>query len=157
MKKRIVLMLLLSALGLGITGCGQDKELDTFKTQISDFCESISQLDTDINNIDATDDNASTELLGYLDTMDQEFKELADISFPEEFDYLEGLSDEASEYMTEAASSYHKLYEEDAYSKQLEEYALENYKRAYKRVQIMLTYLQGKEPDDASIVTDSQS
>lgn len=60
-------MLFLSALGLGITGCGQDKELDTFKTQINDFCESISQLDTDINNIDATDNNASTELLGYHD------------------------------------------------------------------------------------------
>ena len=62
------------------------------------------------------------------------------------YDYLEKLSDEAYDYMTEAVNAYRKTYQEN-YTTSMEEYAQENYKRAYKRVQIIIDVLNGKESD----------
>lgn len=80
----------------------------------------------------------------YLDMLDDEFKKLSNIDFPEEYDGLEKLADEASEYMTEAVRSYHIVYEEE-YTESMEEYANNNYSRAYKRVQYMVTTMNGSD------------
>ena len=53
---------------------------------------------------------------------------------------------EAYDYMTEAVNAYRKTYQEN-YTTSMEEYAQENYKRAYKRVQIIIDVLNGKESD----------
>lgn len=151
MKNKIKAMAAVLLLSLSLTGCGEDPELTQFKTEIEDFCTNISQLDTSINNIDAVSEGASQDLLRYLDQLDAEFQKLAAIDFPEEFDYLENLSDEASEYMTEAVSSYHNVYTSGSYDETKGEYAHENYSRAYKRVQVIITFLHGETPDDADL------
>lgn len=138
-----------------LTACGQDPAITDFKYEIDDFCTRISEIDTSINNIDAQSENATVELLGYLDELDAAFQEFAELDFPEEFDYLESLADESGTYMTEAVKSYKDAYS-DGYDETLGEYAKENYSRAYKRIQIIITFLHGEEPEDVNLTTTEE-
>lgn len=149
MKIKYQILCLLTAIGL--TGCGKDPELLNFQTVIDDFCTGISEIDTSINNIDTASDNYTQELLGYLDELNEEFQNFAEVDFPEEYDYLEGLADEAGEYMSEAVSSYHEAFSNDSYNEYIADYALQNYSRAYKRIQIIIAFLHGEEPNDANL------
>lgn len=158
MKNKIQILLMGVITVLLFTGCGADPELALFKNEIDNFCTAISEIDTSINNVDATSEYATTELLGYLNDLDKEFQEFAEVDFPEEFDYLESLADEASTYMTTAVSSYHEVYGGDTYDEYTAEYAKENYSRAYKRIQIIISFLHGEEPDDVDLtMSDSES
>ena len=154
MKNKLQLIAATIFVSLSLAGCGEDPQLTQFKDEIETFCTNISNLDTSINSIDASSDTASEELLGYLDELDAEFQKLAAIDFPEEFDYLENLSDEASEYMTEAVSNYHTVYSGAAYDETTAAYAHENYSRAYKRVQVIITFLHGETPQDADLTIE---
>lgn len=137
-----------------LTACGEDPELTQFRNSIDDFCTKVSEIDTSINNIDAQSENAISELLSYLDELDLAFQSFAGLDFPEEFDYLEDLADESSEYMTEAVTSYHAAYSNNSYDQYIAEYAKSNYSRAYKRVQIIITFLHGETPSDADLTIE---
>ena len=100
MKKKILALTAGLLTALTLTACGKDPALTQFKEEIDSFCTEISDIDTEINNVDATSENATDELLGYLDQLDSAFQDFAALDFPTEFDYLESLADEASEYMT---------------------------------------------------------
>lgn len=144
--KKIVLFTLMCIL---LCGCGQSPAVNTkFETDINTFCTNVSDIDLAINQItnQTVDEkgleSATAELLSYLDLLNDEFKKLASIDFPEEYDYLEAVADEASDYMSEAVKSYHTTYE-DNYTESMEAYAKENYSRAYKRLQYILNTLNG--------------
>ncbi|MBE5865155.1 MAG: hypothetical protein E7292_02930 [Lachnospiraceae bacterium] len=134
-------ILIVSAL---LTGCGADPEITQFKNDLDSFCEKVAELDEAINAIDAEDENATSLALGYLDKLDVEFQNFAEMDFPEEYDYLESLADEAGAYMTESVTSYHSLYESDEYDEDTATYARETSARAFKRVQVILDVLQGE-------------
>ena len=123
-KIPIFFLIILAAMLL--TACGEDPDLARFRKNMDDFCTKISEIDSSINNIDAQSENAVSELLGYLDELDATFKDFAALDFPEEFDYLEGLADESSQYMTEAVSSYHEAYSNGSYNEYTAEYARQN-------------------------------
>ena len=138
-----------------LTGCNKDNvdyEMTKFHGEINDFCDNLKEIDSSINqitNISADEQGlktATTALLENLDLLKDEFAKFSNLDFPTEYDYLEKLADEAYDYMTEAVNAYRKTYQEN-YTSSMEEYALENYKRAYKRVQIIIDVLNGKEPD----------
>lgn len=152
MKTKLITMALGLLTAISLTCCGGNPELTKFKNEVDDFCTAISEIDHAINTLDAEANNAASLLLSYLDSLDEEFQNFAQLDFPEEFDYLEELADEAGAYMTEAVSSYHEAYENDGYDKATAEYAGENYSRAYKRIQIIITFLHGEEPQDADLV-----
>ncbi len=144
--KKIVLLTLICIL---LCGCGQSPAVNTkFETDINTFCTNVSDIDLAINKITSQTvdekglETATAELLSYLDLLNDEFKKLASIDFPEEYDYLEAVADEASDYMAEAVKSYHTTYE-DNYTESMEAYAKENYSRAYKRLQYILNTLNG--------------
>lgn len=151
MKRRVRMLLAAALILVILTACGEDPVLINFRRSIDEFCTKVSQIDNSINNIDAQSDNATSELLSYLDELDIIFQHFAELDFPEEFDYLEDLADESSQYMTEAVSSYHIAYGNDSYDQYAAEYARQNYSRAYKRVQIIITFLHGDEPDDPDL------
>ena len=153
LKKKGKVLSAALALCLMLTGCGEDPELTRFKNDFENFCINVSTLDTSINKINADSDSATDELLGYIDQLEEEFESLAAMDFPEEFDYLEELADQASEYMTEAAVSYHEAFA-DEYQENVGDYAYKNYKRAYKRIQIILIYLHGEEPQDEDLISE---
>lgn len=156
MKKKLLSILLAFSLVFSLTACGdEENEIDIFGKEIDKFCNKISDINNSINKIDAESDDAVEELLGYLDNLDEDFKSFSELDFPEEFDYLESLADEASSYMTEAVSSYHDAYSDGGYSSSVADYAKENYSRAYKRIQIIVTFLHGEQPEDVTITTAS--
>ncbi len=142
--KKVVLFLLICVL---LCGCGKAPKGNTlFIDEMNSFCTNISDIDSSINKItnitadEAGLKTATTELLYYLDMLDDQFKKFSNIDFPAEYDSLESIADEASEYMSEAVRSYHIVYEEN-YSESMEEYANENYSRAYKRVQHIINII----------------
>ena len=154
-KLRVICAAFLSALLL--TGCGEDPALTQFRKSMDDFCTKISEIDPSINNIDAQSDGAADELLSYLDELDLVFQSFARLDFPEEFDYLENLAQESSQYMTEAVSSYHNAYRNGSYNEYMADYAGENYARAYKRIQIILAFLHGEQPEDEDLTIEYSS
>ena len=136
-----------------LTGCGQDPAITEFKNEMDAFCTRISEIDSSINSIDAEAENAKSLLIDYLEDLDMEFKDFSELDFPEEFDYLESLADESSSYMTEAVNSYKTAFSEE-YNDDYADYAKENYSRAYKRVQIIITFLHGEQPEDVQITME---
>lgn len=157
MKKKLLAVTAGILTVLTLTACGKDPKLTQFKEEIDSFCTEISDIDTEINNVDAQSDNATNELLGYLDQLDTAFQDFADLDFPEKFDYLESLADEASEYMTTAVESYHDAYSNGGYNELTADYARENYARAYKRIQIIITFLHGEQPEDVNLTTAEET
>lgn len=160
MIKSIKLILTSLVFALFLCSCNETTTNPTdvkFKNDVENFCNSISDLDKSINGIDANSDNAPAQLLEYLDEVDMRFKSFADLDFPAEFDYLEKLADEASEYMTEAVSSYHKAFSNHSYNEYTADYAKENYSRAMKRIKIIIAFLNGETIEDENIVISYES
>lgn len=152
MKNKICLLFVSVLTVILLSACGEDPELAQFQVDIENFCTRVSEIDTSINSIDPQSDNAVSELLSDLDALDGVFQSFANLDFPEEYDYLEDLAQESSKYMTEAVSSYHDAYSDNSYDEAMAEYAKENYSRAYKRVQIIITFLHGEEPNDTDLI-----
>ena len=152
--KRLQKICIVILTALLLTACGEDPELTQFQNSMDDFCTKISEIDSGINNIDAQSEDAVAELLTYLDDLDIVFRAFARLDFPEEFDYLEPLADESSQYMSEAVANYHEAYSNHSYQESTAEYARQNYSRAYKRVQIIITFLHGETPDDADLTIE---
>lgn len=150
MKNKVRLLIAGLLAAIAFTACGEDPELTQFRNSIENFCTEISQIDTAINSIDASSEGAVTELLSYLDDLDVAFQGFAELDFPEEYDYLEEIADQAGDYMTTAVSSYHVAYGE-SYDEYTASYASENYSRAYKRIQIIITFLHGETPEDVDL------
>lgn len=156
MKQKIHMISAVLLIVLTLTACGEDSELTLFRKRMDAFCTKISEIDSSINSIDAQSDDATAELLSYLDDLDSTFQSFAQLDFPEEFDYLENLAEESSEYMTEAVKSYHDAYG-GTYDEYTAEYARQNYSRAYKRIQIIISFLHGEEPTDADLSIEYQT
>ncbi len=155
MKKRL---LLATACLLLLTGCGKDPIEAKFNDELNDFCENVSGIGDRIDAITVEADensirSAASDLLSYLDDLEVEFMKFSNMDFPEEFDYLENMADEAGTYMSEAVASYHKAYE-DTYSQSMEEYARENYVRACKRMQAILALMRGEDIIDADLTIE---
>lgn len=154
MKNKVRILITAVLATVMLTACGEDPELVKFRKNIDDFCNKIAVIDSAMNNIDAESDGAVAEFLGYLDDLDLVFQSFANLDFPEEFDYLEATADEASQYMTTAAESYHEAYSNGSYNEYTAEYAYGNYSRAYKRIQIIISFLHGETPDDVDIIME---
>lgn len=150
MKHKILSLLAMSLSVLFLASCGTDPEIMTFMQDLEDFCTAVSDLNESINHIDAEADNAAALALDYLDRLDDQFQDFAALDFPEEFDYLESLADEAGEYMKEAVESYHQAYANDDYDADTAAYARENSARAFKRIQIILQVMRGEDPTETS-------
>ena len=165
MKIRFKILSVLSACLL-IAGCGSsagrsagDDDIAQFRTQVDTFCATISDIDTKINSIDTGSENYTTDLMNYLNTLNTSFADFAAIDFPAEYDYLEHLADEASAYMTDAVGLYSQVYTDNTLNSQamLEKYdeAALSYANAFKRIKVIITFLNGEVSEDASVTTDS--
>ena len=116
MNSKILTLLSALLLCLMLAGCGEDPAIVKFENDIDAFCARAAEIDAAINAIDAESENASKELLAYLDELDQTFKVLSEISVPEKYAYMEQLTSEASSYMTTAVSAYHEAFANDSYN-----------------------------------------
>lgn len=144
---------------LCLTACGhtnEEKELADFSSSISDFTASIQDANQQINELDVNDANASQELLSILDGLDEKFKELADLSVPEQYQSIETLADEASENMTNAVSYFHSAYEGEAFDEQDADVAYQYYTRAMVRIEYIGYVLVGEIPENDHVTVQEQ-
>lgn len=142
-----------------LCGCGKDEQLEEYKTQMSDFFDQIAELNSNMNAINASAEDAASQLLSYLDATEAAFEHLADLEVPKEFVSVENLADEAAENMTQAVSFYHQLYEAESYDSNVAMMADEYYKRANIRLQYIISILHGEMPegDNVMIIMEGES
>lgn len=144
---------------LCLTACGhtnKEKELADFSSSISSFTASIQDANQQINELDVNDANASQELLSILDGLDEKFKELADLSVPEQYQSIETLADEASKNMTNAVSYFHSAYEGEAFDEQDADVAYQYYTRAMVRIEYIGYVLVGEIPENDHVTVQEQ-
>lgn len=152
MKIKLLLLsaLLLSALCL--SGCGKDAALEEYKENMTTFTENVSDIKIRMEEIDTDSEDANTALLSCLDELQVQFTLLSEMEVPNSFSNIESLADEAAEYMTEAVSLYHEVFEATEYDAATADVAAQNYDRAMKRLSYISSLLQGELPDDENII-----
>ncbi|MBR7089643.1 MAG: hypothetical protein IKI46_04010 [Lachnospiraceae bacterium] len=149
-----------------IAGCGsseaegtESEELKQFRTQVDTFCQTISDIDAQINSIDTATENYATDIMNSLNSLNTAFADFAAIDFPADYDYLEHLADEASVYMSEAVTLYGQVYTDNSLNSQAmqDKYneASTSYANAFKRIKVIMTFLNGEVSEDANVSTES--
>lgn len=144
---------------LCLCACGhteEERELADFSASISDFTAAIQDADQQINELDTTTEDASDRLLELLDGLDEEFKSLAELSVPEQYQSIETLADEASENMTNAVSYFHSAYEAEEFNEQDANVAYQYYTRAMTRVEYIGYVLVGEIPENDHVTVQEQ-
>lgn len=137
--------------GLFMTACGNDEALDAYQEDMTAFFEHVAAYNDGMNSIDATSEDARTQLLGYLDQLRDEVTWMAELEVPKQFSAVESLADEADENMKQAVALYHQAYEGDTYDEAVAEVAGEYYDRANIRIQYIITILHGEIPEGEGV------
>lgn len=145
-KKYLSVFFLLSVMIL-LIGCGRDKALEEYKSNMETFYSDIAACDLTINSIDVESDSSVQDLLTALDNLEASFTWMASLPIPDEFASIEILAAESSEYMTNAVVLYHQAYESEPFDITTAQTAKEYYDRANKRVMYILSILHGEIPD----------
>lgn len=152
MKFKLIIVSALLSFSLFTCGCGKDAELTKYEEEVTAFIDSVGDIKLQMEEIDINSDSAIVDTLSCLDQMQEQFYLLAEMDVPKEFASIESLADEASEYMTEAVSIYHEVFEADEYDAANADVAGQNYDRAMKRLSYISTLLQGELPEDENLI-----
>ena len=161
--KRQILPVILSAslAAFLLTGCGSnaEDELSTYQASMSTFCDNISYINDQINALDGTGESDVETLLSNLDTLDDQFSQMAELEVPDKFAAIETLADEASENMSMAVSYYHEAYDSGIFAENYADAAYEYYTRANIRLGYILQILHGEEIQDDNVkyITDDET
>lgn len=162
-KQTLSLILSISLTILTLTGCGESdatEQLKSYQASMNTFCDNISYINDQINALDGTGESDVEELLQNLDTLNDQFLQMAELTVPDEFATAENLADEASENMNMAVTYYHQAYESDTFNQNYADAAYEYYTRANTRLGYILQILHGEEITDENvqyIIEDSES
>lgn len=162
-KRTLTLIFSILFTAFTLTGCGENEttdQLKSYQASMTTFCDNISYINDQINGLDGTGESDVEELLKNLDTLNEQFSQMAELTVPEEFATAENLADEASENMSMAVSYYHQAYEAETFNQNYADAAYEYYTRANTRLGYILQILHGEEILDENvkyIVDDSDS
>ena len=145
---------------LCMSGCNtsttEEKELADFSASISNFTSVIQEANVEINSIDVSSTDAPAQLLEILDGLDTEFKNLAELTVPEQYKSIEDLAAEASTNMSNAVSFYHSAYDTGIYNEEDANIAYEYYTRAMTRIQYIGYILVGEIPEGENITVQEE-
>lgn len=137
--------------GFLLTGCGEDEALLAYQEDMSTFFENAAAYNDNMNAIDPNSEDAVSQLLAYLDGLQNEITWMAQLEVPEQFSAAESLADEADENMKEAVALFHQAYEGETYDEALGQAALEYYERTNVRIQYIITILHGEIPEGEGV------
>ena len=164
MKIRITtLTIILSMIILSACGTRQEadssEELTQFRSTVDAFCTSIAETDSKINSTDTSAEGFEQSLMADLNSLNSSFTDFAAVDFPEEYDYLEHLADEAADYMSQAVTGFAGVYTDDTLTpEQMQtefDNATEYYNNAFKRIKVIISFLNGTTSEDASVSMQS--
>lgn len=157
LKKSILASIMIMAMCLIMAGCGAQKseELETYKTNMSNFYDKLAYYDSAINSIDTSSEGAKAELLGYLDEMNEEYKKMAEYEIPDQFSGISDIAKEAADYMQMANEFYHQAYDGD-FDEDSEALASQYYQRANSRAHVILQVLHGEVPSGEGVTVTTE-
>lgn len=153
--RHITMPILFLLIFISLCGCGKNKDIETYKANMTQFFENIQTIDTAINQLDPNSETVSTELLSLLDSLDKSFQQMASLEVPDGFPGVAELAQDASKYMTEAVSYYHQAYEGAEYDKTSADIAYQNYQIANKRFQYIVQIIHGDIPEEIFTYDDT--
>lgn len=142
---------------LMLTGCGKNKDIEAYKSNMTQFFENIQTINDSINQLDPESENIASGLLPLLDSLDKSFTQMASLEVPEEFPGVTELAQDAAKYMSEAVSYYHQAYENGEYDKTSADIAYQNYQIANKRLQYIIQILHGDIPEEIFTYDDEDA
>ena len=150
-------LLLIPVWGILLTGCSNQssEELESYKKSMTVFYDALSDYNEAINNIDPNAEDAKSQLLGYLDEMNETYKTMSLVEIPEEFSGISEISVEAADYMQMADEFYHQAYDND-FDEESESLASQYYQRANNRAFVMLQVLHGEVPSGEGVTVTTQ-
>ena len=137
--------------GLWLTGCGEDETLTAYQEDMNTFFEHIADFDDNMNAIDASADDATQQLLSYLDQLQAEITWMAELETPDQFSAVDSLADEADENMRQAVALYHSAFESEVFDEAMAEAARQYYDRANLRITYIRMILHGQIPEGEGI------
>ena len=152
-RKRIVMFLCIFA--AFFCGCGKDKKLEQFHTDMNTFLDEIQSISTEMDNIEPTSEIALTDTLSCLDAYNSCLTNLQNIEVPAQFSNIDTMIDEAADYMSKSNTLFHEVYEaepdletedplEIKFDEEKYQTALEYYNRSMKRIGYISLLLQGE-------------
>lgn len=148
---KLVILCVVLLCGLWLSGCGEDETLTAYQEDMNTFFEHIADFNDGMNSIDASADDATQQLLSYLDQLQAEIAWMAELETPDQFSAADSLADEADENMRQAVELYHRAYESDVYDEAAAQAAREYYDRANLRIQYIIMILHGEIPEGEGI------
>jgi hypothetical protein len=150
-------LLLIPVWGILLTGCSSQssEELESYKKSMTVFYDALSDYNEAINNIDPNAEDAKSQLLGYLDEMNETYKTMSLVEIPEEFSGISEISVEAADYLQMADEFYHQAYDND-FDEESESLASQYYQRANNRAFVMLQVLHGEVPSGEGVTVTTQ-
>lgn len=160
MKKTFLMISLLLSISIFcLTGCSNEttQELAIYQASMETFCDNITYLNGEINKLDGSGENDIHELLSHLDTLNDQFAQLAELSVPEQFENVADLASEASENMNMAVEYYHQAYEGEKFNQNYADAAFEYYSRANLRLNYILRILHGETITDENVVYTTET
>lgn len=137
--------------GLLLTACGKDEQLTAYQENMNTFFEHLADYNDGMNSIDASSEDATRQLLSYLDQLQAEITWMAELEVPERFSAVEDLADEADENMKQAVALYHQAYEAEEFDEAAAQAAREYYDRVNVRIQYIITILHGEIPEGEGV------
>ena len=145
-----IFIYMLALIALLTAGCGKGtKELDEYYDSMNAFTAEVMDIKAGMEDIDTGSEEAASQILAYLDELEEQFRILSEIEVPDDFKSNEELADEAYEYMQKAVESFHDYYDDPESDYSSFEYGHENYERAMKRVGYISYVLKGELPEGA--------
>lgn len=111
--KKITLAVMLILTVAVLTACSKQQPVDdkaTYKAELTEYYNQINTASVSINNIDVSQPGGATLLLSCLDSMQQSFNGLANMSVPSRYEPLQPLTKEANESFNQAYLIYHEIY-----------------------------------------------
>lgn len=155
-KKIHDFFLLMPLLLVLLSGCGNDRELEIYNENMTNFTTSIKKITAQMDEINPESEDAELEMMGCLNAMNTQFQMLAQMDVPKEFASVESLADEASAYMSEAVTLYSEIFSANEYQEENVLAAQENYDRAMKRISYISMLLQGELPEGDNITVTKE-
>jgi len=155
MKKILTLVLFFALSVSTLSGCGKKEDnaaLKTYNDTMTVFFEDLVKINDSIADIDATSSTALDDLYAQFDAFQAKLEYLTTIKAPEELEYHESIDQlavEGADYMKQANDYLHQAFEEDTYSENYIEPAMECYRRANKRVKYIISLIHGEVPAEA--------
>ncbi len=128
-----------------ITGCSNKKDVENYTANMTTFVSNVEKLSVSINAIDPQSDDAATDLLFYLDYMDQTFSQMADTKPPKGYESVSDISRSAATSMRNSVQLYHEVYEAETFDEEKEAQARASYNYAFECLGQISDILQDKE------------